>query len=100
LLPLPRSALLELPSALADPSPQAATMVFDAEVKVVMVPLNITHTNLFTSEDNDRLVQAVPSSPFSTGARTPLRHTLSTLLNFFKETCSFFYSSSRVCKRY
>lgn len=63
-------------------------MVFDAEVKVVMVPLNITHTNLFTTEDNERLVQAVSTSLFSTGAKTPLRHTLSTLLNFFKATCS------------
>lgn len=70
-------------------------MVFDAEVKVVMVPLNITHTNLFTLEDNERLLQAVSSSPFSTGAKTPLRHTLSTLLNFFRETCSSSRSAFR-----
>lgn len=84
-------------------------MVFDAEVKVVMVvrssppwppsygltyiylpvrqPLNVTHTALFSLGDNEALLQRTTSSKFTTQARTPLRHTLSTLLGFFADTC-------------
>lgn len=50
-------------------------------------PLNITHTNLFAPADNERLLKATASSIYSTQASTPLRHTLSTLLNFFAATC-------------
>ncbi|KAM0755625.1 uridine nucleosidase [Meredithblackwellia eburnea MCA 4105] len=66
--------------------PEAAAIVFDSEVKVVMMPLNVTHTALFTPADNDRLLQRIPNSPYSTGAKTQLRHTLSTLLMFFAAT--------------
>lgn len=66
--------------------PEAAMMVFDAEVKVVMVPLNVTHTALFSLGDNEALLQRTTSSKFTTQARTPLRHTLSTLLGFFADT--------------
>ncbi len=76
--------------------PHAADIVFNCPVPVTMVPLNITHTNLFSPADNTTLLSAatpgpagIPSvepSPHSTGARTQLRHTLSTLLNFFAST--------------
>ncbi|GAA5844495.1 hypothetical protein JCM3766R1_007142 [Sporobolomyces carnicolor] len=56
--------------------PEAAAIVFDAEVKVVIAPLNVTHQALFRPEDNERLLNV----------RTPLRHSLSTLLNFFAAT--------------
>lgn len=109
--------------------PHAASIVFDAEVKVVMTvcsasltltltpslilllfslslfvsvlsifpscahilqPLNVTHQALFRSHDHANLL--VPPSASnsrtdtSTAAHTPLRHSLSTLLNFFAET--------------
>ncbi|CEQ38872.1 SPOSA6832_00338 [Sporobolomyces salmonicolor] len=73
---------------------QAAAIVFDAEVKVVMVPLNVTHTALFRTSDHDALLvppsalpeltSAVAASP--SRAHTPLRHSLSTLLMFFAST--------------
>ena len=77
--------------------PHAADIVFNCPVKVTMVPLNITHQNLFSPADNATLLSSpapdvVPElepatpSPHSTGARTQLRHTLSTLLNFFAST--------------
>ncbi|GAA5896532.1 nucleoside hydrolase [Sporobolomyces salmoneus] len=56
--------------------PEAAAIVFDAEVKVVIAPLNVTHQALFCAEDNDRLMKI----------HTPLRYSLSTLLNFFAKT--------------
>lgn len=74
--------------------PEAAAIVFDAEVPVVMVPLNITHTNLFTSAENERLLAADKGS-LVLAARTPLRWTLSTLLNFFADTCELTSSPSR-----
>lgn len=53
-----------------------------------MVPLNVTHTNLFSPANNSILLATQPDllSVHSTGASTQLRHTLSTLLNFFAET--------------
>ncbi|GAA5876166.1 hypothetical protein JCM16303_007042 [Sporobolomyces ruberrimus] len=80
--------------------PEAASIVFDAEIKVVIAvsassllvpetwlkqahprlpvvqPLNVTHQALFRPHDNERLLQS----------QTPLRHSLSTLLNFFAQT--------------
>ncbi|GAA5859770.1 hypothetical protein JCM1840_006446 [Sporobolomyces johnsonii] len=77
--------------------PEAAAIVFDAEVKVVMVPLNVTHTALFRTSDHNALLvppSALPALPESTPAvaaspsraHTPLRHALSTLLMFFAST--------------
>ncbi|GAA5889937.1 hypothetical protein JCM5296_003654 [Sporobolomyces johnsonii] len=77
--------------------PEAAAIVFDAEVKVVMVPLNVTHTALFRTSDHNALLvppSALPTLPESTPAvaaspsraHTPLRHALSTLLMFFAST--------------
>ncbi|KAK4057653.1 Uridine nucleosidase 1 [Microbotryomycetes sp. JL221] len=66
--------------------PEAAQIVFDANVRVIMVPLNVTHTNLFTQAENNQLLNPRADSPFSTKASTHLRHTLSTLLTFFADT--------------
>ncbi|GAA5901574.1 hypothetical protein JCM8208_001543 [Rhodotorula glutinis] len=77
--------------------PHAASILFDAEVPVVMAPLNVTHTALFRHDDHKSLLvppSALPSLPESTPdataspakAHTPLRHTLSTLLTFFAKT--------------
>lgn len=54
-----------------------------------MVPLNLTHTNLFSPAHHASLLSNPPlaiPSVHSSGARTPLRHTLSTLLSFFAST--------------
>ncbi|GAA5837475.1 hypothetical protein JCM5353_001733 [Sporobolomyces roseus] len=70
--------------------PHAASIVFDAEVKVVMTPLNVTHQALFRNHDHANLLvppsASTSSKNTSTAAHTPLRHSLSTLLNFFAET--------------
>ncbi|BGP52477.1 hypothetical protein JCM8202_000124 [Rhodotorula sphaerocarpa] len=83
--------------------PHAASILLNAEVPVIMAPLNITHKAIFRSHDNetllrggrtpnaDTLVHATPdalaqSSSSSSGAHTPLRHSLHTLLNFFADT--------------
>ncbi|GAA6007257.1 hypothetical protein JCM11491_003064 [Sporobolomyces phaffii] len=78
--------------------PEAASIVFDAEVKVVIAPLNVTHQALFRPHDNTTLLYPPSSSlaslPETTPdaisnprkAHTPLRHSLSTLLNFFAQT--------------
>ncbi|GAA6063844.1 hypothetical protein JCM10212_003591 [Sporobolomyces blumeae] len=77
--------------------PEAAAIVFDSEVPVVMTPLNVTHQALFRKHDNEALLvppSALASVPETTPdamsnparAHTPLRHSLSTLLNFFAAT--------------
>ncbi|BGP40298.1 Uridine nucleosidase 1 [Rhodotorula kratochvilovae] len=73
--------------------PHAAAIVFDCPLPVVLCPLNLTHTALFTSAIHRLLVQPSsallpPSPPLTPGAalppaQTPLRHTLSTNLAFF-----------------
>ncbi|KAM0793566.1 hypothetical protein ACM66B_001002 [Microbotryomycetes sp. NB124-2] len=66
--------------------PEAAQMVFDAECPIVMIPLNVTHTNLFTQAQSRQLLRRTAGSPHWSGAATSLRHTLYTLLNFFAAT--------------
>ncbi|GJN92195.1 hypothetical protein Rhopal_005225-T1 [Rhodotorula paludigena] len=83
--------------------PHAASIVFDAEVPVVMAPLNITHTAIFQTHDNAALLtpgsalaslaETTPEARASPAkAHTPLRHTLSTLLNFFAATYASVFS--------
>ena len=70
-------------------------------------PLNITHTAIFRSHDNetllragtpdaDKLVNETPATASSSSsplkAHTPLRHTLHTLLNFFAATYKHVFS--------
>ncbi|GAA5828183.1 hypothetical protein JCM11251_002623 [Rhodosporidiobolus azoricus] len=82
----------------------ATSIVLNAEVPVAMAPLNVTHQALFRPYDNTALLvppSALPSLPETTPdassspttkAHTPLRHTLSTLLNFFAQTYSTVFS--------
>ncbi|GAA5833486.1 hypothetical protein JCM9279_001540 [Rhodotorula babjevae] len=78
--------------------PHAASIVFDAPVPVVLCPLNLTHTALFTPAIHRQLLEGLPShfpptppltptngSTTLPRALTPLRHTLSTNLTFFAE---------------
>lgn len=93
-----RSAVAEY-NILCDP--EAAQIVLDCPVKKTMVPLNVTHTCVFTSEINRKLLSGLDGSqedlsstepdPTATQgempkAATPLRHTLSTLILFFAST--------------
>ncbi|GAA6035970.1 hypothetical protein JCM8097_005192 [Rhodosporidiobolus ruineniae] len=86
----------------------ATSIVFNAEVPVTMAPLNITHQALFRTSDHKSLIapqqQSDPSALASVvettpkassspaKARTPLRHTLSTLLTFFASTYASVFS--------
>lgn len=74
----------------------AAAIVFDLELPVVICPLNLTHTALFTPAIHNMLLRGPASLPptppmtptkdsLSTRAATVLRHTLSTNLSFFAE---------------
>ncbi|GAA5858099.1 hypothetical protein JCM1840_001041 [Sporobolomyces johnsonii] len=72
----------------------AASIVFDCPLPVIICPLNLTHTALFTSDIHRLLLQPrsdLPPTPPTTppeklpAASTPLRHTLSTNLSFFAQ---------------
>ncbi|KLO15916.1 nucleoside hydrolase [Schizopora paradoxa] len=73
-----RSAVAEY-NILCDP--EAAQIVLNAPVKKTMIPLNVTHTAIVTSEIHARLL-----SPSGSQSTTPLRHTLSTLISFFADS--------------
>lgn len=66
--------------------PEAASIVFQAPLPVVMIPLNVTHTAIFTSDHDMALIKATQESLHQSGAATNLRHTLTTLLGFFAST--------------
>jgi uridine nucleosidase len=59
---------------------EAAQILLDVPVKKIMMPINVTHTAIATSAVQARLLS---SGGASTGR---VRHTLSTLINFFAET--------------
>ncbi|GAA5893789.1 nucleoside hydrolase [Sporobolomyces salmoneus] len=75
----------------------AASIVFDLDLPVVICPLNLTHTALFTPDIHHSLLRGrrdLPPTPpltpttrdsLSTRAATTMRHTLSTNLSFFAE---------------
>ncbi|KAF5358914.1 hypothetical protein D9758_004868 [Tetrapyrgos nigripes] len=72
--------------------PHAAQIVLDAHAKVVMVPINVSHTAIVTRAIHKQfltgestLTSSNPATPLPP-AKTPLRHTLSTLITFFTET--------------
>lgn len=56
--------------------PEAAKMVLDSGVQVVMVPLEVTHTVLVTDDVRTRLIRM----------QTPFADTLTELLMFFANT--------------
>jgi len=80
-----RSAVAEF-NILCDP--EAAQIVLDAPIPKIMIPLNVTHTAIFTQELHTRLLSPSSTSDSEVFPRagSPLRHTLSTLLSFFTET--------------
>jgi len=70
--------------------PEAAQIVVDADVRKVMIPLNVTHRALLTEALQLKLkgYDAISSRITVTDAKptTPLRETLSSLLSFFAES--------------
>ncbi|CAL1700443.1 unnamed protein product [Somion occarium] len=84
-----RSAVAEF-NILCDP--EAAQIVLDAPVKKIMIPLNVTHTAIFTKAHhssllNSEIIQDIAESTSELlKASSPLRHMLSTLLGFFAST--------------
>ncbi|KAJ8086950.1 Uridine nucleosidase 1 [Marasmius tenuissimus] len=60
-------------------SSHATQIVLNANVPTVMIPLNVTHTAIVTKEIREKLLA-------TNSKTTPLRHTLSTLINFFAES--------------
>ncbi|KAG8784605.1 Uridine nucleosidase 1 [Serendipita sp. 397] len=88
-----RSAVAEY-NILCDP--EAAQIVLDSPIRKVMIPLNVTHTCLFTSSVHRRLLTGSPApqsedpdpDPTSTLtemplATSPFRHMLSTICMYF-----------------
>ncbi|KAI5478718.1 hypothetical protein MNV49_004643 [Pseudohyphozyma bogoriensis] len=68
--------------------PHAASMVFNFDIKVVICPLNLTHTALFTHDIHTLLLDPTSQTPYSPSnplppASTTLRHAISTDLSFF-----------------
>ncbi|GAA5920557.1 hypothetical protein JCM1841_005727 [Sporobolomyces salmonicolor] len=72
----------------------AASIVFDCPIPVIICPLNLTHTALFTSDIHRMLLQPpstlLPTPPTTPTAElptalTPLRQMLSTNLSFFAQ---------------
>lgn len=71
--------------------PEAAQVIFESGIPIFSIPLNVTHQAIFHVDAHRYLLD--PSLDPSTqrerplpAARTPLRHTLSTLLTFFAQT--------------
>ena len=65
---------------------EAAQIVLNAPVPKIMIPLNVTHQAIVTNSVHARLINS-PSHGTSSGvASSQLRHTLSTLISFFKES--------------
>ncbi|CAG7848526.1 SubName: Full=Related to nucleoside hydrolase {ECO:0000313/EMBL:CCA66566.1} [Serendipita indica DSM 11827] len=70
--------------------PEAAQIVLDCAIKKTMIPLNVTHTCIFTKEIHKRLLAGVDGQPDDDSdpssvskAATPLRHMLSTIILYF-----------------
>ncbi|KAF9448428.1 nucleoside hydrolase [Macrolepiota fuliginosa MF-IS2] len=82
-----RSAVAEY-NVLTDP--HATQVVLDAPVKTTMIPINVTHTAIATYEIQHRLLSGTHSplspNPPLPNPRTPLRHTLNTVITFFAST--------------
>ncbi|KAI0053783.1 nucleoside hydrolase [Auriscalpium vulgare] len=66
--------------------PEAAQIVLDAPVRKVMIPLNVTHQAIVGPSIQARLLNPSTSVLPTDQASSPLRHTLSTLITFFKDT--------------
>ena len=62
----------------------AAQMVLDAPVKKAMVPIDVTHTAIFTKQLQARLLS--PDTPSNPIPATNLRYALSTVIGFFADS--------------
>nr|GAT44389.1 predicted protein [Mycena chlorophos] len=81
-----RSAVAEY-NILCDP--HAAQIVLNAPVKKTMIPINVTHTAIVNRSVRAKLLSPSTSQEHfepPPAAETKLRHTLSTLINFFAES--------------
>jgi uridine nucleosidase len=65
---------------------EAAQIVLNAPVPKTMIPLNVTHQAIVTDSIHARLTNSTPHGASSEVASSQLRHTLSTLISFFKES--------------
>ena len=65
---------------------EAAQIVLNAPVPKTMIPLNVTHQAIVTDSIHTRLINSTSRSSGSEVASSQLRHTLSTLISFFKES--------------
>ncbi|KAI0317164.1 nucleoside hydrolase [Amylostereum chailletii] len=71
--------------------PEAAQIVLNAPVETVMMPLNVTHQAIVTHPIHSEILTGTPPpssfTPVSPlpSSTSPLRHTLSTLITFFKD---------------
>ncbi|KAL9936341.1 hypothetical protein V8E36_004409 [Tilletia maclaganii] len=66
--------------------PDAAAIVFDAEVKTVMAGLNVTHQAIFHRRLHARLLKGADLAPIPASGPSQLRKTLSSILTFFSTT--------------
>ncbi|KAH9994141.1 uridine nucleosidase [Russula compacta] len=78
-----RSAAAEF-NILCDP--EAAQIVLNAPVPKTMIPLNTTHKAIVTNSIHTKLINSTSHEAPSGIASSQLRHTLSTLISFFKTT--------------
>ncbi|KAL0580712.1 hypothetical protein V5O48_001270 [Marasmius crinis-equi] len=80
-----RSAVAEF-NILCDP--HAAQIVLNANVPAVMIPINVTHTAIVTRKIHHQLLghHGPLNDTDLPPAETNLRHTLSTLINFFADS--------------
>ncbi|KAI0307001.1 uridine nucleosidase [Multifurca ochricompacta] len=79
-----RSAVAEF-NILCDP--EAAQIVLNAPVPKTMIPLNVTHKAIVTNSLHNKLINnSLTHEAQSELASSQLRHTLSTLISFFKES--------------
>lgn len=65
---------------------EAAQIVLNAPVPKTMIPLNVTHRAIVTNSIHTRLTNSTSRGASSRVAGSQLRHTLSTLISFFKES--------------
>jgi uridine nucleosidase len=66
---------------------EAAQIVLDVPIPKVMIPLNVTHKAIVTESLHANLINSAPTTHEAPSdlASSRLRHTLSTLISFFRE---------------
>src|SRR5258708_3327554 len=64
---------------------EAAQIVLDAPIPKVMIPLNVTHKAIVTDSLHTNLINPTPTT-YGAPSGSRLRHMLSTLISFFRET--------------